>query len=71
LTENDPFLALPGDLTLPFEDYLLPSRELIFEIQAVGESDGGGRFVRHAIVALDGGQDDLPFTVYVWNRGFF
>ncbi|MGI9451752.1 MAG: general secretion pathway protein GspK [Geminicoccaceae bacterium] len=69
--ENDPLLALPDDLTRPFEDYLLPSRELIFEIKAVGESNGGGRFIRNAIVALDGGRDDLPFTIYAWNRGFF
>lgn len=67
--DDDPMLALPPELTLPFEDYLLPSRELIFEIQAVGESAGGGRFIREAIVALDGGQDDLPFTIYSWQRG--
>lgn len=67
--EEDPLLALPEELTLPFEDYLLPSRELIFAIKAVGQSDGGGRFIRDAIVVLDGGQDDLPFTIYDWNRG--
>ncbi len=69
--EEDPLLALPDQLTLPFEDYLLPSRELIFEIKAVGESDGGGRFIREVIVVLDGGREELPFTIYYWNRGFF
>lgn len=67
--EDDPLLALPEELTLPFEDYLLPSRELVFEIKAVGESEGGGRFAREAIVALDGGRDALPFTIYAWQRG--
>ena len=69
--ENDPLLALPDELARPFEDYLLPSRELIFEIKAAGESAGGGRFSRTAIVALDGGRDDLPFTIYAWTSGFF
>ncbi len=69
-TGDDPLLALPLDLVEPFEDYLLPSRELIFEVRSLGESEAGGRFVREAIVALDGGQDDLPFTFYSWQRGF-
>lgn len=69
--EEDPFLALPPDVTLPFEDYLLPSRELIFEIRTLGESKSGGRFIREAIVALDGGQDDLPFTILDWQFGSY
>jgi general secretion pathway protein K len=67
--EEDPFSSLPEALTAPFEDYLLPSRELVFEIQAIGESDGGGRFTREATIALDGGRDSLPLTVYAWQRG--
>ena len=66
--DEDPFLSLPPELTEPFEDYLLPSRELIYEILATGESAGGGRFTRSAIISLDGGQGDLPFTIYEWRR---
>lgn len=50
-------------------DYLLPSRELLFSIRALGISEGGGRFVREATIALDGGVDALPFTIYAWQRG--
>jgi len=50
-------------------DYLLPSRELLFNIRAIGISEGGGRFVRDATIALDGGVDTLPFTIYTWQRG--
>ncbi|MGH1481821.1 MAG: general secretion pathway protein GspK [Geminicoccales bacterium] len=50
-------------------DYLLPSRELLFSIRALGISEGGGRFVRDATIALDGGVDELPFTIYTWQRG--
>lgn len=66
---DEAYLDLSNDLLEPIEDYLLPSRELIFNIRALGESDGGGRFVREAIIALDGGREALPFTTYAWQRG--
>ena len=69
-SDVDPLFSLPEEVTAPFEDYVLPSRELIFEIQAVGRSEGGGQFVRKAVVALDGGRRALPFTIYDWRRGY-
>lgn len=64
----DPLLDLPETLIAAFENYILPSRDLIFEIRSLGESDAGGRFLREAVVALDGGQGALPFTLYAWQR---
>ena len=66
---SDLFNALPQDLAKDIESYLVPSRELMFSIESLGQSGGGGRFLREAIVALDGGSRRLPFTVYAWTRG--
>jgi general secretion pathway protein K len=68
---EDPLLDLPDTLIEPLADYLLPSRELIFEVRSLGESAEGGRFLREAVIALDGGRDALPFTIYEWRRGRF
>lgn len=61
---NDPVL-----LTALLGDHALPSRHLMFSVRASGESAGGGRFVREAIIALDGGRNDLPATIHEWRRG--
>ncbi len=67
---EDQFLGLPDDLLIPIEDYLLPSRDLVFEIRALGESGQGGRFMREAIIALDGGREGaLSYTIYAWRHG--
>lgn len=66
---DDPLIDLPADIVVDIEDYLLPSRELIFSIEAFAESERGGRFVREAIVALDGAGRALPATVHLWRRG--
>ncbi|MGI9435183.1 MAG: general secretion pathway protein GspK [Geminicoccaceae bacterium] len=66
---TDPLLELPDELVEPFEGYILPSRDLIFEVRSLGESTGGGQFSRQAVVTLDGGQGVLPFTIYSWRRG--
>ncbi|MGI9419281.1 MAG: hypothetical protein ACR2RA_15745 [Geminicoccaceae bacterium] len=70
---NDPdadlLLALPSEMVGPFEDYVLPSRDLVFEIRALGQTAGGGRFLRESIVALDGGPSELPFSIFLWRRG--
>ena len=67
--DADILLALPGPMTDAFKDYVVPTRDLIFEIQALGQTAAGGLFLREAVVALDGGTDDRPFSVYLWRRG--
>jgi len=69
--ETDPVEALPEDVRADVEDYLVPSRDLMFSIESLGISDGDGRFLREVVVALDGGTRNrrLPFTIYAWKRG--
>jgi general secretion pathway protein K len=67
--DHDPVLDLPEDVLLEAEPYLLPSRELVYGIQSLGQSADGGRFVREAVLALDAGTEDLPFGYYAWRRG--
>lgn len=66
---GDLLSILPDELALSFEDYVLPSRELIFEIRALGRTSGGGLFLRESVVALDGDEGRLPFETYLWRRG--
>ncbi len=61
--------TLPSELAGSFEDYALPSRELIFGIRALAQTSGGGLFLRESVVALDGDQGELPFETYLWRRG--
>jgi general secretion pathway protein K len=65
----DPF-SLLDDQSLPeeLEQYIVPSRELVFTIRALGRTSGGGRFVRQAVIEL-GASGDQPFLVYAWRRG--
>lgn len=67
---SDPLAALADSSIGELDAYFLPSRELVFSITSEGRSEQGGRFVRQAIVALDGGGGrTLPFTLYAWRRG--
>jgi general secretion pathway protein K len=67
--DGDPLDALPDDLAADIEAYLIPSRELVFSIQSLGTSEAGGRFMREAVVALDGGMRHRPYTLYAWHPG--
>lgn len=58
----------PESLATHLGELALPSRNLMFSIRASGVSRGGARFVREAIVALDGGRDSLPLTLHEWRR---
>jgi len=58
----------PDEVSVALEDYLIPSRHLVFGIRSLGESEGGGRFIREATVALDEGSDNLPFIIYNWRH---
>jgi len=46
----------------------LPSREIVFRIRAEGRTNGGGRFVREAVIELDGGRE-RPYLVHAWRQG--
>lgn len=59
----------PIRLTARLGEQALPSRHLMFSIRASSVSAGGGRFVREAIIALDGGRNGLPVTIHAWRRG--
>jgi general secretion pathway protein K len=67
--EVDPFSVLEDQPSLAdLEAYMVPSRELVFTIRALGRTSGGGRFLRQAVIELDA-SSDRPFLVYTWGRG--
>jgi general secretion pathway protein K len=67
--EVDPFnLIEDQQLLAEFENYIVPSRDLVFTIRALGRTSGGGRFVRQAVVELDPSREQ-PFLIYAWTRG--
>ena len=67
--ELDPFSLIEDqDLLAQLENYVVPSRELVFTIRALGRTSGGGRFLRQAVIELGAGRDQ-PFLVYAWGRG--
>ncbi len=68
--DDDPLDAIEDDDVLEQIDlYWLPSREAVFTIRAEARTDGGGRFVREAVIELDGSPQQ-PFLVYAWRQGF-
>ena len=67
--EVDPFSVIEDqELLADLEEYIVPSRELMFTIRALGRTSGGGRFLRQAVIELDSSLD-RPFLVYAWGRG--
>ena len=69
ISTDNALTALPEELTATFGDYFLPSRKLVFEVRALGQTSSGGRFLQETIIALDGGINRMPFTTYAWRRG--
>ncbi len=67
--DRDVLSILPGDVGVAIENYILPSRELVFEVRALARTDGGGGFLLETVVALDGGQGRRPFTTFAWRQG--
>jgi general secretion pathway protein K len=66
---EDPLEAIDDEDVLEQIDlYWLPSREAVFAIRSVGQTAGGGIFVREALIELDG-SPERPFLVYVWRQG--
>jgi general secretion pathway protein K len=65
----DPLLALESEQLPPdLQAYLLPSREVIYTIRALGSTGGGGNFLREAVIEL-GASQYRPFLVHAWRRG--
>lgn len=67
--DGDFLPVLPDGVSEALEDHVLTSRDMIFELRALGQTREGGRFLREAVIALDGGQGRAPFTTYRWRRG--
>jgi general secretion pathway protein K len=67
--EVDPFSLIDDEqLLAEFETFVVPSREVVFTIRALGRTSGGGRFLRQAVIELDPGRGQ-PFLIYAWSRG--
>jgi general secretion pathway protein K len=67
--ELDPFSLIEDQqLLADLEEYIVPSRDLVFTIRALGRTSGGGHFLRQAVIELDASRDQ-PFLVYTWGRG--
>jgi general secretion pathway protein K len=68
--DDDPLDAIEDDEVLEQIDlFWLPSREAVFTIRAEARTAGGGRFVREAVIELDGSPEQ-PYLVYAWRQGF-
>lgn len=67
--DDDIFSVLPDDAVTTYEDYALATRELIYKIRVLAETNEGSRYLLEAVLALDGGRNVLPYTTYEWRRG--
>jgi general secretion pathway protein K len=66
--DADPLEAVDDDEVLAQIDlYWLPSREAVFTVRAEAATPGGGRFVREAVIELDG-SPQRPFLVHAWRQ---
>jgi general secretion pathway protein K len=66
---EDPLEAIEDEEVLGQIDlYWLPSRESVFTIRALGRTQGGGLFLREAVIELQG-SPERPFLVDVWRQG--
>jgi general secretion pathway protein K len=67
--EADPFSLIEDQpLVEDLENSIVPSRDSVFTIRALGRTSGGGRFLRQAVIELTASRDQ-PFVVYAWSRG--
>jgi general secretion pathway protein K len=66
--DQDPLAAIDDDEVLAQIDlYWLPSRDAVFTVRAEAWTSGGGRFVREAVIELDG-SPQCPFLVHAWRQ---
>lgn len=49
--------------------YFMFSRQLVFTIRSTGQTAGGARFDREALIELTGDGSAPPFRVFGWRRG--
>lgn len=66
--DGDPFEVIDEETFFDLELYFVPSREIMFQVQAEARTAGGGVFVREAVIELSG-QPERPFMVHAWRRG--
>jgi general secretion pathway protein K len=66
--DGDPFEVIEDEGVFDLELYFVPSREIMFRVQAEARTPGGGVFVREAVIEL-ALQPERPFMVHVWRRG--
>jgi general secretion pathway protein K len=65
---DDPLAAIDDGVREQLDLYWLPSRESVFTVRAEAWTRGGGRFVREAVIELDG-SPERPFLVHAWRQG--
>lgn len=66
--DGDTLPILPDRVSEALEDHVLTSRDIVFELQALGQTREGGLFLRSAVIAIDGGRGRAPFTTFRWRR---
>jgi general secretion pathway protein K len=66
--DDNPLEAIDDEMLEQIDRYWLPSREAVFTIRAEAQTSGGGRFVREAVIELDG-SPERPFLVHAWRQG--
>jgi general secretion pathway protein K len=65
---EDPLASIDDTAVVDVEPYLIPSREVMYEVCAQATTAGGGIFVREAVIELTG-QPLRPFLVHAWRHG--
>jgi general secretion pathway protein K len=65
---DDPLQTIDDAVLAQIDLYWLPSREAVFTIRAEARTPGGSRFVREAVIELDGSPEQ-PFLVHAWRQG--
>lgn len=66
--DDDPFDLIDDDTLFDLEIYFIPSREIMYTVRAEARTQGGGVFVREAVVELTA-EPGHPFRSHAWRRG--
>ena len=66
--DADPFETIDDEVLFELEVYFVPSREIMYRVQAVARTADGGVFVREAVIELTA-DPERPFQVHAWRRG--
>lgn len=66
--DDDPFALIDDDTLFDLEIYFIPSREIMYTVRAEAHTQGGGVFVREAVVELTA-EIGHPFRTHAWRRG--